>query len=180
MQLYLVRHPQPRVAPGICYGRLDLPLAAPAAQAAARVRQQLPSARPADLPCWTSPAQRCRELATALHPAPQSDARLWEMHFGDWEGKSWEEIGASALDAWAADPAGFVPPGGESGYQLQARALAFVQELQQRGIGTALLVAHAGILRALSAYQQQLPGARWLELRFDYEQVLPLRLDLPT
>lgn len=171
MRLYLVRHPRPRVAPGVCYGRLDLELAEPASAAAARISSQLPPG----LPLWSSPARRCRELAEALHPAPRTDARLWEMDFGQWEGRSWDEIGPAALDDWAADPAGFVPPGGESGLQVQARALAFVDELQAAGLAAAILVTHAGIMRALLAYQQQLPGHRWLALRFGYEEVLMLR-----
>ncbi|MGB4468438.1 MAG: histidine phosphatase family protein [Azovibrio sp.] len=176
MQLFLVRHPRPRLAPGICYGRLDLELAEPASQAAARLAPRLPP----EIPLWTSPARRCRELAEALHPAPRMDARLWEMHFGDWEGRSWNDIGPAALAQWAADPAGFVPPGGESGYQVLHRALDFVRELQRRGHASAVLIVHAGILRALLAYQQKLPGRRWLELRFDYEQVLSLHFSGPS
>lgn len=170
MRLYLVRHPKPRVAPGICYGRLDLELATPAPEAASRIATQLPPG----LPLWSSPARRCRELAEALHPEPRLESRLWEMDFGHWEGKSWDEIGPSALDDWAADPAGFTPPGGESGLQVQARALEFVEELRQQNTRAAVLVAHAGILRALQAHRLKLPGHRWLELRFDYEAVLPL------
>ena len=66
MRLYLVRHPKPRVAPGICYGRLDLELATPAPEAASRIATQLPPG----LPLWSSPARRCRDLAEALHPEP--------------------------------------------------------------------------------------------------------------
>ncbi|MDD3483750.1 histidine phosphatase family protein [Azovibrio restrictus] len=175
MQLYLIRHPRPRVAPGTCYGRLDLELAEPAGQAATRIAPRLP----AGLPLWTSPARRCRELAAALHPAPAIEPRLWEMDFGLWEGKSWDEIGPAALDSWAADPAGFVPPGGESGLQVQARALDFVRELAQTGIIAAAVLTHAGILRALLAHQLQWPGQRWLELRFDYEQIVPLHFNRP-
>jgi len=71
-------------------------------------------------------------------------------------------------------------PGGESGYQVLHRALDFVRELQRRGHASAVLIVHAGILRALLAYQQKLPGRRWLELRFDYEQVLSLHFSGPS
>jgi alpha-ribazole phosphatase len=170
MKLYLVRHPQPQVAPNLCYGRLDLPLQTPAAEAAARIRPQLPR----DLPCYTSPARRCRELAAALYPAPLEDARLREMDFGRWEGLDWERIDPAALDAWAADPSGFVPPDGESALQVQARALDFVAALQADGIPSAALVTHAGVMRVLRAFQQKLPGKHWPELRFAYEAVLCL------
>ena len=32
MELYLIRHPRPQVAPGVCYGQTDLGLAEPAAE----------------------------------------------------------------------------------------------------------------------------------------------------
>lgn len=174
MHLHLVRHPLPKVNPGVCYGHLDLELAGPASLAAQRISGRLPSG----LPLWTSPARRCRELALCLHPRPMEDARLLEMHFGDWEGQDWDDIDRTALDAWAAHPASFVIPGGESGFQVQARALALVKDLADMGIGEAIWVTHGGIMRALLAWQQQLPETLWPELRFDYEEILTLNLEL--
>jgi alpha-ribazole phosphatase len=171
VELYLVRHPRPQIAPGICYGRLDLPLAESALIAAARIVPQLPK-NLAALPLWTSPARRCRELAAALHPAPQPADDLQEMHFGRWEGQSWETIDRALLDEWAADPAGFAPPEGESARQLQSRALRFVARLQAAGVKTAVLITHAGILRALAALPQNLPETHWTARHFEYETVL--------
>ena len=39
MELYLIRHPRPQVAPGVCYGQTDLGLAEPAAEVAERLRE---------------------------------------------------------------------------------------------------------------------------------------------
>ena len=47
MQLYLIRHPRPLVAPGICYGQQDLPLAEPVHRAAAALRAVLHDTHPA-------------------------------------------------------------------------------------------------------------------------------------
>ncbi len=160
MILHLIRHPQPVVAPGICYGRLDL-AAENAAAVAARLRTELPPG----LPVWSSPLRRCRELAELLQAQPQLDARLAEMDFGAWEGLAWDAIPRAELDAWAADVAGYAPPGGESPHQLQQRALAFVADLQVR---EAVLVTHAGVIRVLLAYFRQLAPADWLSLKFDY------------
>lgn len=168
MILHLVRHPPPQVAPGTCYGQLDV-AALEVEAAAARLRALLPSAAP----LFSSPLQRCRRLAEALHPAPGIDARLAEMHFGDWEGQAWEAIGASALDAWAADVAGFAPPGGENGHSVQARALAFLAEL---AVPEAVLVTHAGVMRALLAHWQGLTPSRWLELQFAFATVTTVEL----
>ncbi|MCL2636194.1 MAG: alpha-ribazole phosphatase family protein [Betaproteobacteria bacterium] len=156
MLLHLIRHPPPQVATGICYGALDVP--APASPSLiARLRAELPPG----LPLWSSPLRRCRELAAALHPAPQFDKRLQEMHFGAWEGQPWAAIPRAELDAWAADIADYAPPGGESPRQLQQRALAFVAALP---VAEAVLVTHAGVIRSLLAHANGLAIAACLDI----------------
>ena len=168
MQLYLIRHPTPQVATGICYGRTDLALAEDASAAAARIRPQLPP----QAPVFTSPLQRCRQLADALHPTPRHDPRLQEMNFGAWEMRPWNQIQREALDGWAADPLGYAPPEGESVGQLQERVRDFVRELKDEGVGRAVLVTHAGILKVIVGHSRQLPAKEWMALKFDYESVV--------
>lgn len=168
MQLWLIRHPPPQVAAGVCYGRTDLALADDVAAAAARIRPQLP----AHGPLFTSPLQRCRQLADALHPAPQSDERLQEMHFGDWEMTPWSQIQREALDGWAADPLGYRPPQGESVAELRARVLAFVAESHDAGLQHAVLVTHAGVMKVIVGHARGLPERKWMSLSFDYESVV--------
>ncbi len=160
MILHLIRHPKPRIASGICYGRLDL-LAENSADVAEKLRLDLP----AGLPLWSSPLLRCRELAECLHPQPMFDERLAEMNFGDWEGQAWDDIPRAQLDAWAADVAGYTPPGGESPLSLQRRALDFIADLS---VPEAVIVTHAGVIRTLLAHWQGLPPERWTELVFAY------------
>lgn len=143
LTLYLVRHPRPLIAPGVCYGQLDV-AAEDSVPVAERLRRELPP----ELPVWSSPLQRCRTLAEVLQPAPRLDARLMELDFGAWEGRSWDDIARAELDAWAADIDGYAPPGGESPRRLQQRVLTFVDELPA---GAHLLVTHAGVIRALLA-----------------------------
>lgn len=160
MILHLIRHSEPEVAPGLCYGRLDLP-AKNVAAAAERLRAELPPG----LPVWSSPLRRCRELAGLLHAAPTVDDRLAEMDFGAWEGRPWDAIPRAELDAWAADVAGYAPPGGESAQAVQQRILSFVAALTA---DEAVVVTHAGVIRTLLAAQRDLPAARWCELQFPY------------
>ncbi len=166
--LHLIRHPPPRVAAETCYGRLDVP-ADPAAACAAALRADLPPG----LPLWSSPLQRCRELAAALHPAPAFDERLREMDFGAWEGRRWADIPRAELDAWAADIAGYAPPGGESPARLQQRVLAFVATLT---VAEAVLVTHAGVIRSLYAHVHGRPLADCLDVRPAYGSRTTLRL----
>lgn len=172
MILHLVRHPPPQVAAGVCYGRLDLPALA-VETAAQRLRGLLPAA-----PLLSSPLCRCSALAEALSPTPHYDSRWQEMDFGVWEGQAWEEIERSALDAWAADVAGFAPPGGESGRGVQRRALAAWEEWRAANAAAreAILVTHAGVMRALLAHWLGWPESRWLELRFDFAGVSSVAL----
>lgn len=169
MILHLVRHPKPLIAPGICYGRLDV-LAENVAAVAASLRDELPPG----LPVWSSPLQRCRALAELLHPQPLIDQRLVEMNFGDWEGRAWDDIPRGELDAWAADVAGYAPPGGESPYALQQRALNFVAGLDVPG---AVIVTHAGVIRVLLATLEGHPLAHCLTYTPDYGSVIRVQID---
>jgi alpha-ribazole phosphatase len=175
VQLYLIRHPAPQVAVGVCYGRTDLPLAEDVAAAAARIRPQLPP----HSPLFTSPLQRCRQLAAALHATPQSDDRLQEMHFGDWEMTPWNLIQREALDGWAADPLGYRPPQGESVAELQARVYAFVAEARGAGLERAVLVTHAGVMKIIVGLAQGMLPQQWMALMFEYGRVIRVDIECP-
>lgn len=170
MRLYLIRHPRPLIAAGVCYGQLDIPAENPALAAAA-LQAQLP----AGLPLWSSPLRRCRDLAQALAAAAggtagegaplRLDPRLAEIDFGAWEGRPWDAIPRDQIDAWAADVGGYAPPGGESPRQLQARVLEFFNTLPDRDT---VVVTHAGVIRSLLAADQGLPPERWCDLACAY------------
>jgi alpha-ribazole phosphatase len=168
MRLHLIRHPKPTIEPGICYGQLEIPAKIEMAEVA-RLRAELPPG----LPVWSSPLLRCRQLAEQLHAQPMIDVRLAEMNFGAWEGRPWDDIPRHELDAWAADIAGYAPPGGESPAALQRRALAFVAGLD---VQEAVIVTHAGVIRTLLAHWQNLPPARWSALQIGFLTVTSVSL----
>lgn len=173
MELFLIRHPEPDVAPGTCYGRSDIGLAGDAEAAAARLRTHLP----AGIPVYSSPLRRCRSVAERLSPAPVVDPRLVEMDFGEWEMRRWDEIERAAFDAWVADILNFAPPGGERAADLLARALAFVDALHDRGHAQAAVLTHGGVLRVLLAHWLAIPPRRWPALVFDFGGVSKVELD---
>lgn len=176
MRLCLIRHFAPDVAPGICYGQTDLDLKESAQDQAKRVdglRQQLAGLVAPGTPLFSSPLRRCTEVAVALSTAFAQDTRLRELNFGAWEMQTWDAIGPQALDAWAADLAGFRPPGGETGYEVQQRALNWLFDVNQ-GCDHVIAVTHGGVMRALQAYQLGLPGPQWLELHHEYGELLCL------
>lgn len=149
MKLWLVRHAQPLIAPGICYGQLDMDADPEATRnCAVALAKVLPKGIYANI----SPLQRCEQLwpiLIGLRPdlSYKSDARLKEMNFGNWEGKPWSDIPKAALDAWTADfsshPAGGT---GESVSQFMARVASAFDELPASK--DALWITHAGVIRA--------------------------------
>jgi alpha-ribazole phosphatase len=179
MRLILVRHPQPLVAPGICYGSSDLPAAPGDVE---RVLAELRSSAsissdtahafaplpppgtahvpgiliPPGTPLYSSPLQRCTALAHRLG-TPVLDARLAEMDFGAWELRGWDGIPRAEVDAWAADLVHHRPGGGESVLQVAARVAAFRAELLRQPHRQAAIVCHAGTIRLLTALQAGLP-----------------------
>ncbi|WP_317204221.1 histidine phosphatase family protein [Janthinobacterium sp.] len=149
MRLILVRHPQPLVAPGLCYGSTDL---AVAPQELERVRAAIAPTLPADAPLFSSPLRRCAELAARLPRSSLSiDARLAEIDFGLWEMRAWDDIPRAEIDAWAADTSGYRPGGGESVLQMATRVAAFHDALLRRRHASAVVVCHAGSMRLLAA-----------------------------
>lgn len=159
MKLWLARHAQPCIAPGVCYGALDMAAElVPTQQAAQALAQVLPAA----LPVWVSPLQRCEQLAQCLRGlrpdlAFKTDARLAEMNFGTWEGVAWSDVPHAAVDAWMADFGDARFGGQESANMVLERvASAWAETLEatrQRG-GEALWITHAGVIRAAGLIAQ--------------------------
>ena len=176
MKLWMVRHPEPDVAPGICYGRTDLaPLPGPAAELIERLRRRLPR----DAHLYSSPLQRCASVALALPDhgfgAPRFDPRLAEMHFGHWEGRPWAELPREEVGAWRADIANYVPPGGESVGEVARRTTAFVGELAHAEGDDVVLITHAGVIQILMKALRGEPLAGFGMARLDYGSVSLLR-----
>lgn len=171
MQIYLIRHPQPDVAEGICYGRTDVPLRQP--WSAAKVRANIP----AGMRILSSPLRRCAEFAAALSPSATIDPRLSELDFGAWEMQAWQDIARAQLDAWAADPLGFDGHGGESVAQMQLRVRHALADLDG---GDCVWVTHAGVIKLVFAELLGLPQEEWLALRFAYAEPVVLEAILET
>ena len=180
-RLWLVRHAAPLVAPGTCYGALDVPADAQATRAAA---ERLATALPPGARVAHSTLQRCELLALdlqALRPdlAFKTDARLAEMDFGAWEGQPWGHIPRAAFDAWLADFAAALPgEGGETVRALMARVGAAWDDWRASG-ADALWVTHAGVMRAalLLARGVRLPAsaADWPADDLPFGEVLALQ-----
>ncbi len=147
-RFWLVRHGPTHARTMI--GWTDLPADLSDTDALARLNARLPP----DAPVVSSDLARAIATADALGPRPRlpHDPALREIHFGQWEQRSFAEIDAESpalIRAFWELPGDSRPPGGESWNDLTARSWAALDRLQ----GTApdiIVVAHFGpILAAL-------------------------------
>ncbi|WP_437620473.1 histidine phosphatase family protein [Sorangium sp. So ce1151] len=163
---------------GVCYGRLDVAAELSAEAVATTIERALGDLGLRPRAIWSSPLSRCAgpaaELAARLGVPHAVDERLLEIAYGAWEGRAWSDIErddpiayAAWLDGW--ERAG--PPGGESALEVEARVRSFWRALgvtpgapggavDPVGARPHLLVAHAGVLRALRVVAC---GASWIE-----------------
>lgn len=155
MRLILIRHPQPSIRPGICYGSSDV---AVAVEETRRSTLALAPALPRKYVIVSSPLRRCADLARALahassNPTVEFDARLVELDFGSWEMRAWEDIAHAEVDAWAAAPVTWRPGGGERVLEMAHRVREFY-ESKTAEAGDCVVVCHAGTIRLLLACRQ--------------------------
>ncbi len=172
LTLWLVRHADPLIEPGVCYGSLDVP-ADPAATAASALRllQALQAQGVRHLGktiIRVSPLQRAQALSEALHttwktPSLPSliDQRLAEMNFGAWEGQRWDDIPPEELSDWTTDFANYPAGGGETLNQFITRVQAArdhtLFEASRSGRRQAIWITHAGVIRAMTLLQGTMP-----------------------
>jgi broad specificity phosphatase PhoE len=183
VSLIFVRHGHAAGTSGRCIGHTDVALSALGRAEIERL---------ADGPLAMPVALHASDLARASSSAatlgarwglvPRLDARLRELSFGEWEGRTWDDIhvgDAARLDAWAGDWIGMRPPGGESFTDLVDRVAAWIDDVRpSAAAGDVVAVAHAGSIRAALCVAGVVPAARALEVRIDYAQVV--RVDLNT
>lgn len=151
MKLWLLRHAAVDLSPGLCYGASDVAAHAELTQVAARAAAEL---LPSHLPVWTSALGRTRALGDALQAlrpdlgAPVADARLNEMHFGQWELQRWDAVPQAAFDMWMADFAHHRFGGVESTQAVVSRVASALKALAANGVEEAVWITHAGVIRA--------------------------------
>jgi alpha-ribazole phosphatase len=133
----------------------------------------------------SSPLMRCRAFAEALAGETGLplgfDARLMEVGFGVWEGKTAEELKAVDPDAvvnFKCDPVANRPQGAEPLSDFFGRVSAAYDDLlASHAGGNILVVAHAGVIRMLicrvlglapeRAYHIQVGSAAMARLRIE-------------
>ena len=100
---------------------------------------------------YSSDLRRALSTAEAMGSPVVVRPALREIHFGQWEGLSWEEIERADADyagEWIARYPALPAPGGESFSEFEARVVEEIDWLLgQRG--PIAVVTHAGVLRVV-------------------------------
>jgi len=120
-------------------------------------------------PLWqqivSSPLQRCSAFAASLADSlvlpVQLEPRFREIGFGDWEGKTRDELDRldpGQIARFYRDPVNNRPPGAEPLDAFTGRVQAAFNDMLDRFSGqSVLVVAHAGVIRAILAYTLDMP-----------------------
>lgn len=124
----------------------------------------------------SSPLSRCLDFSQHLSQktnTPLSQDSLWqEIDFGDWEGKSADEIDSEALSLFYQDPIQYPPTNGESYRNFQSRInLAWDNLVKNHPDQHILVVTHGGVIRSLFPLLINLPISNIFNLQVDLASV---------
>lgn len=139
---------------------------------------------------WTalasSPLSRCRAFAQGLAEETglplTVDARLAEVGFGVWEGRTAAELEGEApgcVRAFKLDPVARRPHGAERLADFHARVVAAYEDLLARHAGGhVLVVAHAGVMRMAISHVLGLPPERAYRLQIGSAAMARIRSEV--
>jgi len=184
LNVYLLRHGQTSWnADGNRYcGRTDISLTEEGKRQAEIVRTQLVGVKLDAV--YSSPLQRAYLTAEIAGGGKKvmTDARLIEVDFGKWEGKTKEELmqeDPNLWKAWDHDPANSRAGGiGEIGSQVVQRVEEFFNEvLQKHAGGSIIVVGHNGINRLYLAHKLEMPLRHYRRIVQENSSVTLFSLD---
>jgi alpha-ribazole phosphatase len=105
---------------------------------------------------FSSDLMRCIETAALLFPDKEAlqMAEFREMHFGRWEGKTYEQLkSVKSYQEWIEDPFSCCPDGGESfaafGLRIQTGWEKVKNQIFQEDAANSAIVTHGGVIRHL-------------------------------
>lgn len=127
---------------------------------------------------YSSRLQRCDKTARCIagnRPVIHTQA-LNEIHMGEWDGKTFEEIKALYPEEFikrGEDLCSYRPLGGESFQDLSDRVLPFFTPLARKK-GKTLVVTHAGVIRVILCHVLNLPLKDLFQIKPAYGELFIL------
>jgi probable phosphoglycerate mutase len=157
LRLHFLRHGQTAMsrADVFCGGQLDPPLTDDGLAMAEAFAQAYRDVEWRAI--YSSPLNRAMStaapLARLLAMAVESRRELAELHYGQWDGKTADEISRTnhvEYERWVADPAWNPPTGGETAVALAQRMTRAVEEIAGAyDDGNVLVVSHKASIRVV-------------------------------
>ena len=124
----------------------------------------------------SSPLKRCADFAKQLTQKNNSaltiEDDLREIHFGDWETKTTEELWKTQqneLKTYWGDPISYTPPNAESFMDFQLRVNSVFKEITKKYKDERiLLVVHAGVIRQIISFVLSIPFTKTQQMHIDH------------
>ena len=172
MKIILIRHGETDCNAKKCfYGSLDVSINQTGQKQARQLATKLISYHPEKL--ITSQLVRTKETASLIFPTyiQEANASLNEKGFGNWEGKTANQIEACYKEdwqAWLEDPFGYTPATVESFSSFKQRVLNgiasyLVEPAEQEAVY--VFVLHLGVIRILLS--EWFPNCSFWDIQLD-------------
>ncbi|PXW13636.1 alpha-ribazole phosphatase [Chryseobacterium sp. CBTAP 102] len=164
MEIHVIRHTAIENPENRCYGFAEMPLR----------KECIHDFKSVDIDdhydvIISSPSERCSLLADYFKFDYQTDERLREMNFGNWELKKWTDIPEEEINPWYKDFIRVNASGGENLLEMQNRVLKFWNELiRKKNREKVLLITHAGVIRLILQAVLQFPLENMFSIQIDY------------
>ncbi len=149
MTIWVVRHGRTEAnASGLLLGRANPELDDVGRKQAAQIAAAIPDGARV----ISSPLDRTRQTAEAIRSDVETDDRLLELDYGDFDLTPARDIPADTWAAWQADP-GFRPPNGETFLELADRVGSLLDEIADQGRDSDVaIVTHVSPIKASIAW----------------------------
>ncbi|MCB0282495.1 MAG: alpha-ribazole phosphatase [Calditrichae bacterium] len=170
MHIYLIRHTTPDIELDHCYGQSDIDVKDSFNDEVSRIKNILPELNSVQV--FSSPLQRCHKLANALQIGKvQTDNRLKEINFGEWELKKWKDIAKEEFDFWIEDFVNRRAADGECYRDVSKRMVGFLNDAIKMDYENIVIVSHGGSLRTLFAHISEAPLKNLFRINIDFGSV---------
>ncbi|MBV1870389.1 MAG: histidine phosphatase family protein [Gammaproteobacteria bacterium] len=175
--LDLLRHGEVNAPPAF-FGATDIalsPLGQEQMHSAIRLGELQASQAPWDR-IISSPLQRCwrfaEQVSAQLNVPMEIEPDLREIHFGQWEGLSAQELGQrnpEEFQAYIDSPLEYTPPQGEKLADFRRRASEALHKIKHAHLDQrVLLIAHSGVIRSTLCDVLRAPADTLFSLQCPY------------
>ena len=170
-KVYLIRHGLPDFPEGkrMCLGTTDIPLG----QAGLVQAQEMAAKLPPVSAVFSSPLTRAVQTASAIGKPVTTLPALREMHAGEWDGRTFEEIRHRYPELYSARgiSQSLPLPGAEDHADACARFTAAMKDAARLSVGDFAVVAHGGVialfLQSISGIWYKPGYAETISLRYE-------------